>query len=138
VGAFAECFETVFTAGDGVRDEAFVFHHGPQRVANAAFVINNENRIHLLCRRREIDQKLRSARVVLFSADAPAVFENDLLNDRETQTSATVAAREVWLKPPPKISRLDSLPRIHNLRTHEATLCVMTARDRDSLVLGVQ
>jgi hypothetical protein len=43
VGAAAERFQTFFSGGDGIGDEALVFHHGAQRVANAALVVNYEN-----------------------------------------------------------------------------------------------
>src|SRR6185437_5592112 len=46
IRAAAKRFQTLFTGGDGIGSEAFVFHHRAQRVANAALVVNNKDRVH--------------------------------------------------------------------------------------------
>jgi hypothetical protein len=50
VRAFAKGFQTLFTTRDGVGNEAFILHHRAECVANAAFVVNDEYRIHLSIR----------------------------------------------------------------------------------------
>ena len=40
-GTALQGFQTLFAAGDGFGSDAFVLEHGAQRVANAAFIIND-------------------------------------------------------------------------------------------------
>src|SRR6185369_6725806 len=81
---------------------------------------------------REFDQEPGSVRIVFLSADAAAVLENYLLNDRETQSGTTVAARKVWLKQPSKITRLDSLARVRDFGVDDASFGIVARRNRDS------
>src|SRR5688572_5321208 len=69
--------------------------------------------------------------MILFGANSTTVLEYDLLHDGQAQSRAAVAPRKVWLKQPPKVFRFDSLPPVRHFRTHEATLDIMSGRDRD-------
>src|SRR5689334_5968243 len=80
---------------------------------------------------REFDQKPGAARFVFLGANAAAVFDDYLLHDREAETGAAIAPREVWLKQPAKITRLDSLTRIRDFRVDDAALGVVARRDRE-------
>ena len=57
ISASSERFQTLFSRGDGIGDEALVFHHGAQCVANTALVVNDQNRVHLLATKRHKEHK---------------------------------------------------------------------------------
>src|SRR5690349_16533192 len=106
------------------------------RMPRSSSTMSIESMDKMLSGGREFDQEPGAARIVFLGADAAAVFENYLLNNREAQTGAAVAAREVWLKQPPKITCLDSLAGVCHFRGHRATFGIVAGRDRDSFFIG--
>src|SRR5919205_994886 len=127
VSALAERFQTLLTGGDGVSVEALVFHHRTQRVANAALVVNYENRIHLSC--GQFNHKPGAARMIALRADVTTVLHYYALHDRESETSAAVTTREVRLKQPAEVCRFDSLPCVRYFSSH--LFRIVTCHDRD-------
>src|SRR5689334_11162626 len=105
------------------------------RIPRSSSTMSIESMNKVLSGGRKFDQESGSARIIFLGANAAAVFENYLLNDRETQTGAAVAPREVWLKEAAKITRLDSLARVRDLRIHHASFGVVAGRDRDTLFI---
>src|SRR6185369_7323801 len=72
--------------------------------------------------------------MVSFGTDVAAVLHDCSLDDRETETGATIASREVRLKQSAKICRFDSLPCIDDFSTQQTLFSVVPGDNRNLLL----
>src|SRR5204863_848597 len=127
----ANLLKTLFARLRRLDFETLIPQHRAQRVADALFVVNDEDGVLHLSVCGQLDDELRTFRLVGDGLYAASVLGNYTMNDRQAEASAAAFCREVRLKELLQIARRDSAAGMRNLGDERSARCVVACRYGD-------